>query len=215
MNTQTHLLVAAALLTRPDRPARNAAVIAGALVPDLAIYTLFVWSKVAGIPEMTVWRELYFSPPWQDAVIIGNSAPLYGAILLAGAVLAGYPARAAAATPVGRAPARPVGFDGPARLAVFFALAALTHLAGDLPVHVDDAHAHFWPLSLWRFRSPVSYWDPHHNGDVFAVVEAALGLVLAVILWRRFAALWVRALLVLAMIAFVAPPIYFGLMLGA
>ena len=95
-----------------------------------------------------------------------------------------------------------------------FALAALLHLACDLPVHADDAHRHFWPLTDWRFHSPVSYWNPAQGGDWFVFVEAALGIVAAVVLFRRFRALWVRALTVLAITAYVAVPLYFTLMLG-
>ena len=84
MNTQTHVLLAAALLAKPGEPARNTAIVAGALVPDLAIYTLFVWSKFAGIPERTVWSQLYYQPPWSDAVTAGNAAPLYIALLVIG-----------------------------------------------------------------------------------------------------------------------------------
>ena len=191
MNTQTHVLLAAAILAKPGVPARNAAVIAGALVPDLAIYTLFIWSKIAGIPERLVWSQLYYQPPWSEAVTIGNSAPIYILVLLIG-LLASRWVR-------------------PATVLIFFALAALIHLATDLPVHVNDAHAHFWPLSDWRFRSPVSYWNPDHNGALFSLAEAGVGLVLSVILWRRFHTLWVRALLLLAIAAYLGPPVYFGL----
>ncbi|MCP4314626.1 MAG: hypothetical protein GY789_00960 [Hyphomicrobiales bacterium] len=194
MNTQTHVLLAAAVLAKPDQPARNTAVIAGSLVPDLAIYTLFVWSKIAGIAERTVWSELYYQPPWSDAVTIGNSAPIYLLFLVVGLTATTW--------------------FRPASLLTYFALAALIHLATDFPVHVDDAHAHFWPVSEWRFRSPVSYWNPNHNGNWFAFFEIAIGILLSFVLWRRFHAVWVRALLVLAVIAYLGPPLYFGVLAG-
>lgn len=150
MNTQTHILLAAALLAKPGQPARNSAVIAGALAPDIAIYTLVVWSKFAGIPKHTVWSQLYYSPPWSDAVTIDNSAPLYLLLLLLGLVISNWRANA--------------------NFLTLFALAALIHLATDFPVHVGDAHAHFWPISDWRFRSPVSYWNPDHYGQLFALI---------------------------------------------
>ena len=65
MNTQTHLLLAAALLCRRDAPWRNTAVIAGAFAPDLGVYGLWVWSKAAGVPEGDVWRTIYFAEPMQ------------------------------------------------------------------------------------------------------------------------------------------------------
>ena len=50
----------------------------------------------------------------------------------------------------------------------------LLHFACDLPLHHDDAHRHFLPLSLWRFESPVSYWDPKRFGWITAPLEMIL-----------------------------------------
>jgi len=216
MMTQTHFLVAAALLCRPERPARqNAAVLAGAFAPDAAIYALFVWSKIAGIPERLLWDEVYFAEPMTTFTAIGNSAPLYALIAILGIALV-RPASVELAGPHG---ATPAGFGrflapGHTNVALLFALAALTHLAGDLPVHVGDAHPHFWPLTDWRFVSPVSYWDPRHFGTQFSLLEAALGVLLSIIVFRRFRALWVRALTALLLVAYVAVPAYFIVVLG-
>ena len=38
-------------------------------------------------------------------------------------------------------------------------------------IHHDDAHAHFRPISDWRFESPISYWDSEHYGNVFGALE--------------------------------------------
>jgi len=198
MMTQTHLLVASALLARPGEKLRNTAVIIGSFIPDAAIYTLFIWSKIAGIPEQRVWREIYWQEPWQTWTAAGNSIPLY-VILLALGVIA---LRAHTA-------AFRIGL-----VLTFLALAALTHIAGDLPVHVDDAHRHFWPLSDWKFISPISYWHPDHHGGIFSIFESVLGVVLTIILFRRFKALWVRALLVLVCLAYIGVPLYFTLVLG-
>ena len=210
MNTQTHLLLAAALFVRPGRPRANAAVIAGALVPDAGVYGLFAWSKLAGVPETEVWRTIYFAEPMQTVQAVCNSAPLYAALLVVGFALGER--RAGLAMP-------PYNGGwwaavGPLHWLALFALAALVHLAGDLPLHADDAHRHFWPLSDWRFYSPVSYWDRDHYGGAFSIIEAVLGLVLCAVLWRRFAVPWVRALLALAAAVYVAVPVYFTLVLG-
>ncbi len=69
---------------------------------------------------------------------------------------------------------------------VLFSLAALIHIGADLPVHVDDGHAHFWPFSEWRYQSIISYWDPAHFGRLFGMLEALLGLILCALLWKRF-----------------------------
>ncbi|MEO9968703.1 MAG: cobalamin biosynthesis protein CobQ, partial [Hyphomonadaceae bacterium] len=151
MMTQTHLLIAAALLNRPGHKKRNIAVLTGALIPDAAIYLLFVYGMITGIPQQTLWRETYWLDSWQYWVTAGNSLPLYLALLIAALFIA--------------APK-----DGRPRwqsLPALFAIAAITHLAGDFPVHSDDAHIHFWPFTEWRFNSPVSYWDRDHHAGIF------------------------------------------------
>ncbi len=216
MNTQTHLLVAAALFTQPGEYRRNTAAILGAFVPDAAIYGLWAWSKLNAIPENTVWRELYWQQPWQSYTAFGNSLPLYLIILFAGAIVGNrLQARSLEIPlPAQTAPARWRAFLHRQPLAVIFALAAMSHIASDFPVHVVDAHAHLWPLSDWRFRSPVSYWDPAHYGNWFQPLEVALGVTLAVIMFRRFRDLWVRALMLAAVAAYVAVPMYFSLIIG-
>ena len=199
MMTQTHLLVASGLFARPDHTLRNFAILFGALIPDAAIYVLFGWSKIQGIPERTVWRELYWQEPWQSWTAAGNSLPIYMALLVIGLVLL---RNAAFAWKIGL-------------VLAFMALAAVTHIAGDLPVHVDDAHRHFWPLSNWKFISPVSYWHPDHHGGTFAIFEVCLGLLLAILLFRRFKTLWVRSVLGLFVAAYVAVPIYFTYQMGS
>ena len=71
----------------------------------------------------------------------------------------------------------------------------LLHCAFDLPLHHDDAHRHFLPISNWRYQSPVSYWDPAHAGALGAGLEVACVLGASVVLWRRFEQRWIRGLL--------------------
>ena len=67
-----------------------------------------------------------------------------------------------------------------ARSAVLIALfsAALVHLTLDFPLHNDDARAHFWPLTNWKFTSPVSYWDP-------LTMVISLGQSKSALLWKQ------------------------------
>lgn len=74
-----------------------------------------------------------------------------------------------------------LGARGPALLAG----SALLHLALDLPLHATDAHLHFWPLTDWRFRSPLSFWDADRHGAVVGMLEGVLFLVCWVAIWRR------------------------------
>ncbi|MEM9999727.1 MAG: hypothetical protein AAF940_02500 [Pseudomonadota bacterium] len=217
MMTQTHFLVAAALFCSPKRPAKqNTVVLLGAFAPDCAIYAMFIWSKIVGIPEAQLWNVGYFSEPMLTYTAVANSAPLYAMITILGIALV----RSASAELAGpHASHVPVGlsrFIDPdyTNVAILFGLAALTHVALDFPVHADDAHPHFWPVTDWRFFSPVSYWDSAHYGDYFIFLEALLGAALAVILFRRFSALWVRLITGLMIAAYVLVPAYFILTLG-
>lgn len=220
MNTQTHLLLAAALFCRPNAPKRNAAVIAGALAPDAGVYGLYVWSKLAGVPEREVWRTIYFQEPMQTVQAVANSVPLYAVMLLVGWFAFSMAGTVKPATATASGPSIADNGNGwwdfvaSRSTLALFALAALAHLAGDLPVHADDAHRHFWPLTDWRFHSPISYWNPAQGGNWFAFVEAALGIAAAVLVFRRFRAWWVRALTAIAIVAYVGVPLYFTLMLG-
>lgn len=186
MNTPTHVLVAAALLSRRPSPRENISILAGAIAPDLSIFILYVWARlVNGVSERTLWSETYWSEPWQTVSAISNSAPLYAALLAAGVVLK-------------------------FRLLWLFAAAALLHIALDLPFHASDAHRHFWPFADFRFHSPLSYWDIDHYALFVAPLELAIGAAAIVVLWRRFASGWVRALLILSCVAYAAVPAYFA-----
>jgi hypothetical protein len=195
VNTPTHVLLAAAIFAHPRARARSAAAILGAVVPDLSTYALWLWSKLGGIPEARVWGEVFHAAPWRDLADASHSVPLYGAVLLAAFLL-------------------PRGAEHTGRAVAVFAWAALLHIAADLPLHVDDAHAHLWPFSDWRFVSPVSYWNRGHYGHIWAPIEGGLALALIAVLWLRFRPRWVRAALVLAALSYVAVPAYFSAMHG-
>ncbi len=90
-----------------------------------------------------------------------------------------------------------------------FSLAAISHSLGDFFLHANDSHAHFWPLSGWRFSSPVSYWDPQFYGQYFMIFEIVMGIAFCFVLYRRFPVNWVRLILSLAVLAYIAVPAYF------
>ncbi len=175
MMSPTHSLLALALLSKKETPKRNWAVFIGSIVPDLAIY---LWAPyqylVNDVSGKELWGELYFAPPMQNLIAYFNSIPIYGFIAL-------------------------LGWINRAKLwgqiFLFFALAALIHMATDLPVHAEDAYRHFWPLTDWRFYSPISYWDTNHHAAWVGVIDAGLALGSLIILWRRFPKLWVKVIL--------------------
>lgn len=161
MNTIAHMVIASAVLSRPDAPKRNWAVLSGALIPDASMYIFFAWSRLQGWTGDKTWNVEYWTEPWQTFGAVSNSFVLFG-LLFAVAWWRNWPLWSA------------------------FAIAALVHIALDFPLHADDAHRHFWPISDWRFFSPVSYWDPAQNGLIGGVIESISALLALGVLWWRF-----------------------------
>lgn len=190
MMTQTHVLVGAALLGRKGDAPRNGMAIAGGIVPDAAIFLLYAIEKTKGTPESTIWRDVYFSPFWQDVVAWGNSIPVWLTLLVVALALRSRWQRW-----------RP--------LWVVFAGSCLAHMALDFPVHVEDAHRHFFPLSDYRFRSVVSYWNPNHYGVQMMIAEACLGMALSILLIRRHEGWVARTCMFLLLLGYLAVPVYF------
>ena len=152
MNTPAHvvlnLLVVGRGVGQPWVP-----ILVGALLPDLPMVGMYVVERFAlGTPEAVIWEERYFSAGWQLFVDVFNSLPF----MAVGFALAWW---------------RGSGF-----FQVLFLSMAL-HGVADLLTHHEDAHRHFLPLSAWRFRSPVSYWNPAFHGRTFLLLE--LGMLVA------------------------------------
>jgi hypothetical protein len=195
MNTQTHVLLSSVLFTRSGvgMRARNIAAAGGGLLPDVPIFLMFLWSKLTGAPEMEVWEKWYFNPPWEGWFDMSHSFVLYWFLVMTGVAIVKWGGR----------------FGDTGVILVIFALSALSHAIADFFLHVHDGHAHFWPLSDWRFSSPVSYWDPRYYGQYFSVAELMLGIGLCWMLFRRFRSKWIRAILLVTVMAYIAVPAYF------
>ena len=183
MNSPTHTLLALALLSKRGERKRNQAVFIGSVIPDLAIYLWFPYqSLIKGESGARIWDVLYFEPPMQDLIAFFNSIPIYAAFAVLGFWKRGE-------------------MWGKALL--FFALAALIHMATDLPVHGHDAYRHFWPISEWRFYSPISYWEADHHAGWVSAVETALAFASIYVLWRRFPKRWVKIVLSLLALSYI------------
>ena len=185
MNTPAHAIANLLLLGRRQDRRELVAVTAGSLLPDMPIIWFYFQEKVLrGTPEMEIWRESYYREGWQVFFDLFNSLPILGLLVAAAWWLEGH-----------RCAARP-GRDGSRPLGLLFASMAV-HAVCDLPLHNDDGHRHFWPLSDWRFESPISYWDPAHYGLWVALAEIALVLVGSIWLYRFYQHRWGRILVAL------------------
>ena len=158
MNTPAHVIFSLSLLGR-TRAARFALPItAGALLPDVLMVLFYIYEKMLGVPEHIIWHQHYFLPHWQTVFDLPNSFPL----IAIGAIIA-WRIRSAA------------------WICLFASMSV--HCILDLLVHHDDGHRHFFPLSDFRFQSPVSYWDPAHYGGIVSVLEVLLVGAGVIYLW--------------------------------
>ena len=161
MNTTAHLLLGSAAFGSAKSRRVSIAALLGAFVPDVSLYILCgVSIFILGISPHVVFDELYFSDSWQTVFSIDNSFILWGAVF---------------AIAIARKQA----------VLIAFTASALLHLFTDFAMHHDDARAHFWPVTDWRFVSPVSYWDRAHHAQWVAPLEGLVALVCAVVLCFR------------------------------
>jgi len=167
MNTLAHIVIASAALSRLKAAKRNRAVMAGAFLPDLSMFVFFAWSRLRGWSGDETWNVQYWTEPWQTLGAGSNSFVVFSIVWL-------------------------ISVSRRWSLVAILAAAALIHIALDFPLHGDDAHRHFWPLSDWRFASPISYWDPSHNGIWGGLIETLAVLVASALLWTRFSGARVR-----------------------
>ena len=239
MNTQTHLLLACAVLlptavkssTVDSSSARITMIVAallGALVPDASLFVMWGVAKAQGVADSVIWSDWYYSKFWQQIGAITNSLPVYAVVALSGFLIGGrwqldnkLPASnsktdacvngATSGTTIGIEVMRFDSSRFQQRVGLFvliFAVAAVMHVLTDLPLHHDDGHPHFWPLTDWIYRSPVSYWDPAHYGHIWSLVEFLLAILLIAVLWRRFNMLVSRVVLSLTAVSYIVVSLY-------
>lgn len=188
MNTPTHVMLSIAVLSRrrvsadDPEPSYVVPAVIGAVLPDAPMFVFYAVEKlVIGSSEREIWTTRYFLPAWQDFFDLFNSIP----IVLAGLWIcwqrsrrpnagaeSGSP-RSAHQESWARRAAKKLGLGGAKAWTILFA-SMLLHMLADLPLHHDDGHRHFWPISNWRFESPVSYWDPNHYGLYAGAAELVL-----------------------------------------
>ncbi|NJK73894.1 MAG: hypothetical protein HC849_23180 [Oscillatoriales cyanobacterium RU_3_3] len=150
MNTPSHAIINLAILGKAQHPELNLLIVTGGILPDIPIFLFYFWAKyIARLPEATIWSKAYYDPAVQNIVALFHSIPL-GAI---GWLIAYY-----------------FGWQS----LQILCLSMILHSLGDLPVHNDDAHRHFFPFSNYRFISPFSYWDRNHYGTIVSLVEMLL-----------------------------------------
>ena len=146
MHTPAHVAASLLIWRKAANWKETLAVIAGAILPDASMFLFYGYQKLIGSTEHEIWSKLYFQDSWQLFFDVFNSIPIF----LVLAIFAHFTGR---------------------RILFLVVASAFVHVLCDFPLHNDDAHRHFLPLTHWRFNSPVSYWDPKHFGVYTIIVE--------------------------------------------
>jgi membrane-bound metal-dependent hydrolase YbcI (DUF457 family) len=141
--------------------------IAGAILPDLPYWVSFAIAAIRRGPHALADLGLWHSV-WGHPVVVGLHSFLpWGAamlLLLSTGAWRRWPGLAA------------------------FIAGWGSHVVIDMLTHRSDGYPIFWPLSAYRFPTPVSYWEPAYHGRVFSLVcDGAI-----VVLLIRLAALRIR-----------------------
>lgn len=185
MNTPSHVLInCAAIGSSPLR--RLWPALAGGVLPDAPVYLFYAYEKlVLKAAEPQIWRQDYFVSPIQPVLDALHSFPL-----ILGAMAAALAARS--------------------DVFKWLSLSLLLHACADFPLHHDDAHRQFFPLSDYRFASPVSYWDPRHHGVWGWSLELTAAAFAAAVLLRRHKDLRARAAWAALWMLNLVPFLYWG-----
>ncbi len=159
------------ILGRNHDRKKAAYIVVGAVLPDVAMIVFYLWHLVRGTAESTIWSVEYYRSGWQASFDLFHSIPL----ALLGMLVCWKTNRS--------------------WLLVLFT-SILLHALGDLPLHQNDAHRHFFPLFDWRFFSPVSYWNPAYYGNWVGLVEclAVIGAAIYLYLKHPLLKYWVAGI---------------------
>ncbi len=141
----------------------------GAALPDMTAFVAaaYYFDEFGSMPREQLLDAIYFTGPF--GATGGLGAPLHRpGWWSAGAALE-----------------LRLGCFDEHRVLLWFLLGWAGHTVVDFLTHVDDLRLLFWPLSDWRWASPVSYYNPRYYGREFMLVSHASMLVIMAVLLRR------------------------------
>jgi hypothetical protein len=133
--------------------------VAGAILPDLPYFLFFataaIWHGPHALTDLALWHSI-----WGHPLVAGlhSFLPWSAAMLLLLSMGASrrWPGLAA------------------------FIAGWSSHVVIDMLTHRSDGYPIFWPLSGYRFPTPVSYWEQAYHGRAFSLVCDGAMVVLLV-----------------------------------
>jgi membrane-bound metal-dependent hydrolase YbcI (DUF457 family) len=149
----------------------------GAVVPDLPYVAVFAAASLRAGPGMLadlgLWDAL-----WRSPLVCGlHSLVPWSAVLLGTVVLRRRERSPAPAPRVRRVTAFVLGWG--------------SHVFLDMLTHRSDGYPIFWPLSAYRFPTPISYWEPSFHGVAFALVcDGSIAVLLLRLAAQRLRSAW-------------------------
>ncbi len=174
MLTSSHIIIGAVVTSRPHfKPWQLMLAWVGGFMPDLPIFLMVAYSRLVNGPGYNLWRKpdgLYWQEPWQTFGSVANSFPLWALVVILALVLFKYSSR----------------FKIFGLGLLIFSVGYFLHISVDFVTHADDAYPQFWPITDWRFFSPISYWQPEYYGRIVGVIEAIMGLAIVTYLVIKF-----------------------------
>lgn len=151
-------------------PVSLSAVLLGSVLPDLPLITITIYCMISDFIRQTQWTEQlfaswYFEDPFVKAAHNWFHSPvtLTAMLLLLSACCRGSTTESSETTTTTCCSSA---------WWTWVLLACCFHTLCDIPVHHDDGPLLLFPFNWhYRFRSPLSYWDPHYHGRFVAVLE--------------------------------------------
>jgi hypothetical protein len=165
MNTPTHVIFNTAVLNPKTRKNFWYAILGG-ILPDLLLYSVTIFIIIMGYDLMYFFDVSYFQSPFKEISALTHSLILYPILYL----LAKFVFKK----------------DD---LSILF-LSCIIHIVADFFLHAKDAYMHFWPITNWKFSSPISYWDPNYYGNYFILVEVIITLIATYFVTKRLNKTW-------------------------
>jgi uncharacterized membrane protein len=158
VQTPGHAVVNLAILGAVVSPEYAPYFVAGAIAPDVPLFALWLTQRLRGQVHEK-WLRIDLERPWIDIIHATHSILLSGIGFALSVVFGAWP------------------------LAAFFG-SMMLHQVVDFPMHAEDAHRHFFPLSNWRWIAPFSYWDERYHARAVGLVEWAGVVAASVWMWK-------------------------------
>lgn len=171
VRTYTHAILSYEISRRISGRRAAAWACAGAVLPDVPALAGSAWLL---LKSRRLSRDAFYGEVCGRQRFGVPDAALHSAAVLAVAFALVLASRLA-------------GRDEPVETGVkAFLLGWAGHVLADLATHGSDARPPLWPLSDWRFESPVSYRERDRHSLAFTLAEhGALLALLYSALWRR------------------------------